>query len=75
MDITDHQDLGLENAFRATTKKHKTVVFPKKSEFQKDVRPLLKKLEKENMKANLEKFTAFHTRYYKVPNPPSPPPP
>jgi len=65
MDITDHQDLGLENAFRAATKKHKTVVFPQKSEFQKDVRPLLEKLNKGNMEANLEKFTAFRTRYYK----------
>ena len=69
MDITDHQDLGLENAFRAATKKHKTVVFPQKPEFRKDVRPLLEKLEKENMRANLVKFTSFHTRYYKVLNP------
>ncbi|KAI5777750.1 hypothetical protein EDC01DRAFT_713372 [Geopyxis carbonaria] len=59
MDITETQDLGFSmNAA-------KRVTFPKKPAFQAEISPLLSKLDKSNMKANLEKFTSFHTRYYK----------
>jgi len=63
MDITDHQDLGFSNAVREATNKKKTVTFPSELKFQDDLKPLLKKLDKSNMQANLEKFTSFHTRY------------
>lgn len=39
--------------------------FPSKPAFNETIKPLLKKLEKENMRAHLETFTSFHTRYYK----------
>lgn len=61
MDITDHQGLG---EMRAMTRKH--VVFPDSVQFKDEITPLFKHLEKENMRENLEKFTSFHTRYYKV---------
>jgi bacterial leucyl aminopeptidase len=66
MDITDYQHLGYENAFRAASGKKPAVKFPPKPAFQDEVKPMLKELEKDNMKANLEKFTSFHTRYAKV---------
>jgi leucyl aminopeptidase len=60
MDITETQDLG---AYKSTSKKD--VKFPKKPTLQKELAPLFKNLTKSNMKANLETFTSFHTRYYK----------
>ncbi|KAF2431331.1 Zn-dependent exopeptidase [Tothia fuscella] len=62
MDITDHQELGVINRARLFSRSTK---YPAAVEQNKTVRPLLKDLKKENMHANLEKFTAFHTRYYK----------
>lgn len=41
------------------------VSFPSKTSHNESVVPLLKKLEKNNMRKHLEKFTSFHTRYYK----------
>lgn len=61
MDITATPELG---HFMATQVK-KEPKFPKKPALQKDLKPLLKELEKDNMKMSLEKFTSFHTRYYK----------
>lgn len=59
-DITDTQDLGsLGVHTRAKT------AFPSKCKHQDTVRPLLKELSKKNMRRRLEKFTSFHTRYYK----------
>jgi leucyl aminopeptidase len=58
MDITDTQDLG---ALSTST----TVKYPAKTAHKKTVKPLLKNLKKEHMRADLEVFTAFHTRYYK----------
>ena len=58
MDITDHQDLG-------ALKTAATVKYPSKTAYNKTVKPLLKKLDKSNMRKDLEIFTAFHTRYYK----------
>jgi leucyl aminopeptidase len=63
MDITEHQDLGLQNALTAATTQKKHVTFPEKPAFQDTIKPLLKKLDKSNMQANLEKFTSFYTRY------------
>ncbi|KAH7150516.1 hypothetical protein B0J13DRAFT_290058 [Dactylonectria estremocensis] len=59
MDITDTQFLGSRANTRAT------VTFPKECVKQEDVSPLADKLDKRVMKANLEKLTSFHTRYYK----------
>lgn len=60
MDITDTKDLGASRiAGRSET------IFPAKATFQDEVKPLLKKLSKTNMHDNLERFSSFHTRYYK----------
>lgn len=61
MDITEHRDLGA--SIRAVSKKDPK--FPSKPTLQKDLKPLIGNLSKENMQHNLEKFTSFHTRYYK----------
>ncbi|KAE9371547.1 aminopeptidase-like protein [Stipitochalara longipes BDJ] len=61
MDITTSQDLGQT----MSTQAKKEPKFPAKPTLQKDLAPLIKSLSKDNMKANLEKFTSFHTRYYK----------
>lgn len=60
MDITDTPDLG---AFRTASKK--AIKFPPKPLLHKELTPLMENLSKANMKANLEHFTSFHTRYYK----------
>jgi leucyl aminopeptidase len=63
MDITDTADLGstirIQNSPRATVK------YPSTVSYNKTVTPLLGKLDKDNMLKNLQKFTSFHTRYYK----------
>ncbi|OJD37400.1 zn-dependent exopeptidase [Diplodia corticola] len=58
-DITDTQDLG------SITKTAATVKFPPTTAYNDTVKPLLKQLEKKNMRKHLEKFTSFHTRYYR----------
>ena len=63
MDITDTPDLGASRALEAT--KRKTVAFPKKPAYNASLTPLLSQLKQENMHKNLEKFSSFHTRYYK----------
>ncbi|KAF8850061.1 aminopeptidase-like protein [Acephala macrosclerotiorum] len=60
MDITTTQDLGALKASSKTKPK-----FPKKVAYGKDLKPMFKSLDKKNMQTNLEKFTSFHTRYYK----------
>lgn len=62
MDITDTRNLGAARAAGASVAK---VKFPKKCKQQDDVKSLSKKLDKAEMKTNLEKLTSFHTRYYK----------
>lgn len=62
MDITDNEDLGT-SMFALS---RKAVEFPEKPVLQDTVGPLLKELNKDNIRANLEKFTSFHTRYYNV---------
>ncbi|KAH6692404.1 leucyl aminopeptidase [Plectosphaerella plurivora] len=59
-DITDTQDLG---SLRAGIQRKS--VFPDKCTKQDVVKPLLKDLSKKNIERRLEKFTSFHTRYYK----------
>ncbi|KAK3307378.1 uncharacterized protein B0T15DRAFT_175155 [Chaetomium strumarium] len=61
-DITDNADLGALRARSATKKKS---VFPEKPKLQKEIKPLLAKLSKTEMKDHLTTFTSFHTRYYK----------
>ncbi|KAL0261772.1 Leucine aminopeptidase 1 [Diplodia seriata] len=58
-DITDAQDLG------STAKSAATVKFPPTTAYNDTVKPLLKQLEKKNMRKHLETFTSFHTRYYR----------
>ncbi|KAI2614115.1 Zn-dependent exopeptidase [Hypoxylon fragiforme] len=60
MDITEHRELG---ALRITSKS--TPIFPEKVQLQSEIHPMLKNLSKDLMKEHLEKFTSFHTRYYK----------
>ncbi|KAG9228099.1 aminopeptidase-like protein [Amylocarpus encephaloides] len=60
MDITETQDLG---AYQTSSKKE--IKFPKGPVLQEELTPMIKNLTKSNMKANLEHFTSFHTRYYK----------
>ena len=63
MDITDTPHLGTLRNLDPRTQR--TVTFPKKMAYNDSVTPLLKNLSQENMRTNLEKFTSFHTRYYK----------
>ena len=58
-DVTNNPDLGLS---RASTK---SVSFPDKVTQNDSITPLLKELDKDKMKANLEEFSGFYTRYYK----------
>lgn len=60
MDITETTDLGAARADAFSN-----AVFPAKASFQDQVRPLFQNLSKTNMHDNLEKFSSFHTRYYK----------
>ncbi|KAB8648459.1 hypothetical protein FH972_026117 [Carpinus fangiana] len=64
LDITDNQSLGSLHAESPDSKKV-TVTFPSKTQYNSTVRPLLKSLDKANMRSHLETFTSFHTRYYK----------
>ncbi|WYZ46362.1 hypothetical protein EsH8_IX_000587 [Colletotrichum jinshuiense] len=59
-DITDHKDLGATRLHSKTKS-----VFPEKCHVQDTVKPLIKDLDKSEIEKNLEKFTSFHTRYYK----------
>ncbi|KAF2662708.1 Zn-dependent exopeptidase [Lophiostoma macrostomum CBS 122681] len=67
-DITETPELGAINRELHALNREmgvKSVSFPKKTAHNESVVPLLKKLEKKNMRKHLEKFTSFHTRYYK----------
>ncbi|KAK8198013.1 hypothetical protein HDK77DRAFT_35099 [Phyllosticta capitalensis] len=56
-DITNHQDFS--------TLSRATVDFPSKTAYGDKIKPLLEKLDKKQMRTHLEKFTSFHTRYYR----------
>jgi len=58
-DITDNQELG------TIPKSNAVVQFPESPAYNKTVQPMLEQLETKNMYKHLEKFTSFHTRYYK----------
>ncbi|KAL1606067.1 Leucine aminopeptidase 1 [Nothophoma quercina] len=60
-DITHSDDLSALSQQIAAEK----VTFPSKPAHNKTIVPLLKELEKDNMRTHLETFTSFHTRYYK----------
>ncbi|KAH8803198.1 aminopeptidase-like protein [Xylogone sp. PMI_703] len=60
MDITMNQGLGTHRVGAATK-----VTFPEAPVKQKELKPLLKTLSKDNMKSNLETFTSFHTRFFR----------
>ncbi|PVI04500.1 leucine aminopeptidase 2 [Periconia macrospinosa] len=60
-DITDTPELGSLNREIGI----RSVQFPTKTAHNDTVAPLLKQLEKNNMRKHLEKFTSFYTRYYK----------
>lgn len=60
-DITDNEDLGTLNRKLGI----KSVEFPSKPAHNESIAPLLKELDKKNMREHLETFTSFHTRYYK----------
>lgn len=62
MDITTTQDLGAQWASTTSKKSHK---FPAKPALQKELKPMMKALNKSEMRNHLETFTTFHTRYYK----------
>ncbi|KAI9753772.1 MAG: Leucine aminopeptidase 1 [Chaenotheca gracillima] len=61
MDITETPSLGLLSQSAAK----KTVTFPHKPIYKDDVTGLVGNLSKSHMRSNLEKFSSFHTRYYK----------
>ena len=63
MDITDTRDLG--SLSLAETSRIARVQYPEKLAYNETVSPMLKELSKDNMQRHLERFTAFHTRYYK----------
>ncbi|KAI1656795.1 Zn-dependent exopeptidase [Daldinia decipiens] len=60
MDITDNIDLA---ELRVTSQE--SPLFPEKVQLQSEIHPLLKDLSKDLLQEHLEKFTSFHTRYYK----------
>ncbi|KHN97028.1 aminopeptidase [Metarhizium album ARSEF 1941] len=59
MDITASRDLGAQ-----TLRNGASVVFPSKCVKRDEVKSLATNLDKASMKANLEKLSSFHTRYY-----------
>ena len=63
MDVTDTQSLG---AFHAETAIGKPkVVYPDTPSYNQTLSPMMKELSKKSMRKHLEKFTSFHTRYYR----------
>jgi leucyl aminopeptidase len=65
MDITDNPSLGALNTNLFATESKKNPTFPPKPVLQKQVKPMLDLLSKQEMQDHLETFTSFHTRYYK----------
>ena len=58
-DITEHQD------FHDAMRTQKSVTFPDGLGQNESIVPMLDLLDKDNLYNNLEKFSSFHTRYYK----------
>lgn len=64
MDLTDTPDLGSLNAARHGFAKGESK-FPSHVEHKKELKKVFKKISQEGPRKHLEKFTSFHTRYYK----------
>ena len=60
MDITETEALGTNHVAAQAA-----VTFPDKCKYQDDVNALARHLDQDSMRANLEKLSSFHTRYYK----------
>ncbi|CBQ68110.1 related to bacterial leucyl aminopeptidase precursor [Sporisorium reilianum SRZ2] len=70
MDITDTPALGQLSAARLAQQPHSTSYtaeskFPKRVEHQAQLKTVFKEISQEGPRKHLEKFTSFHTRYYK----------
>ncbi|KAI9044238.1 putative aminopeptidase [Aspergillus affinis] len=61
IDITAERNAGYYPTLHTLSYVH----YPSKMEHTDEVTTLIKDLSKANMQHNLEKFTSFHTRYYK----------
>ncbi|KAL2832432.1 hypothetical protein BDW59DRAFT_169328 [Aspergillus cavernicola] len=61
IDITEEQTFGVYPTLDADSYVH----YPQNMAHEETVSELIKGLTKENMQKDLEKFTSFHTRYYK----------
>ncbi|CAO3620766.1 unnamed protein product [Cunninghamella echinulata] len=64
MDITDHQELGIVASLNQAMSLDKNLI-PSVTRYHDEVAPIIGNLTTETMRANLEKLTSFHTRYYK----------
>jgi len=67
MDITEHQTFGAYSSLTPTefSSQATKVTFPDKVSHNDTLSPLMKDLSKKQMRKHLEKFTSFHTRYYR----------
>lgn len=68
MDLTDTPDLGQLSAARAQAAGANfkdSSDFPSSVEHQKHLKGVFKEISEEGPRKHLEKFTSFHTRYYK----------
>jgi leucyl aminopeptidase len=61
LDITEELRTGLYPFVIRSNPVH----YPRKLSFNDTIKTLSENLDKNNMRKNLEKFTSFHTRYYK----------
>ncbi|KAH8690897.1 putative aminopeptidase [Talaromyces proteolyticus] len=61
MDITEEHKTGVYPKFFRSNAVH----YPQELAFSDTIKNLAQSLDKRNMEKNLEKFTSFHTRYYK----------
>jgi len=60
MDITSTTSLGTQQLHTS-----RTYTFPSAPAFNSTIHPMLSHLNTSHMQSNLERFTAFHTRFYK----------
>lgn len=70
MDLTETPTLGQLNAQRAQTLKSQGLLkdadkFPSSVEHKKQLKTVFKEISQDGPRKHLEKFTSFHTRYYK----------
>ncbi|KAJ5096182.1 hypothetical protein NUU61_005538 [Penicillium alfredii] len=61
IDVTEEYQSGSYGKVQASN----TVRYPAQMKHVSEISPLAKELSTDNMKANLQHFTSFHTRYYK----------